>query len=146
MANEKFYCKVSKNGMLQFYDLEAFQNYCKANMNQKFFISFERLADENSIQSLFQLYTWWIDLIAKELYETKEEVDDTLSYLFLTEQRWSKTLDKPITAFKNKADMSYSDWIMFLRKIVTLAREKLNFVDDKGNVRLPIPENLKGKL
>lgn len=146
MNNQKFYIKVSEKGTLQFYDIEAFNKALAAHTGFKGFIQFQKLANDDSIEFLFQLYEWWLDLIAKELYETKANVDDTLSYLFLIEKKWSRALDKPITTFKNKSDMSYDDWIMFLRNIIKLCNEKLNFVDEQGNTRLPIPNNLKSRL
>lgn len=146
MEGQKFYIQVSKKGMLQFYDIEAFQKATQANAGFKGFISFQKIANDDSIQAMFQLYDWWLDLIAKELYEPKQNVDDTLSHLFLAEQKWNKILARPITTFKNKAEMSYNDWIMFLRNIIKMCTETLNFVDDNGNTRLPIPNNLKSRL
>lgn len=146
MNNKRFQIEVSKNGKLQFYNVEAFQQALLSNKGFTGFIEFQRLSNDSSLETLFKTYNWWLDLVSQDIGDSKENTDDIFCQMFLTQEKMNSITGKIMKVTYSKDSLSYQGWLGFLRKIHHLCTTQLNFVDKKGKTTLPIPNNLIGKI
>lgn len=144
LDGQKCNIKISLNGRLQFYDLEKLQEVFLDNKNFEGYITFHRVSSD--LESMHKLYRWWVSDISDHTGESKENTDEDLCCMFLSYQKYNAIAKKTITLIKSKDDLSYNDWIVFLRKINSMAMENLGFMDEKNESTLPIPNNLKSKI
>jgi len=147
LGKERFRIAISNEGKLQFYNVPELQKRLLFNKNFDGYMQLHRLNNDNIIKTCFKIYRWWVDLISEEMCESSKKTDDILCDLFLSEEQWSDNLEKIVPIVRDKNDLSFNDWLKFLREIHYLCFTRLNFCDKKtGNCTLPIPNNLKGKL
>lgn len=142
----KFRIEVSNNGKLQFYDLQGYREILLSNKGFSGFLQFNRISNDSSLEGMFKIYKWWVDIISDDLGEIYENTDDTLCQMFLSEERFNKITNKPMYVTNSKDSLSYQGWLSFLKKIYHLCTTELGYLDNKGESRLPIPNNLEGKL
>lgn len=144
MDGQIVHIKISNEGKLQFYNVASLQQLLSLYKNWDGFITFHE--SKKDYESLHRLYYWWVSLISDHTGNSKEDTDLDLCQMFLSYPKYNPLSKKTNILVKSKDDLTYKEWVCFLRDINTLCVENLSFVDKQGNSTLPIPNNLKGKV
>ena len=117
LDKERFRIAISPRGQFQFYNVTKLQEILLLNKSFEGYMQLHSLNNDNIIKTCFKLYKWWVDLISDEMYDSPQNTDDILCSMFLSDEKWSDNLQKIVKVVRDKNDLSFNDWLKFLREI-----------------------------
>lgn len=103
---------IIKDGRLNFYDLNKFQQLLKSKDGKKGYIIFEDDIPQTTSGNE-KLYKWWLDIINTYLHSTPEEIDSSLRSRFINDRQIE--------------DLSFKEFYYFLDKVESWAVIDMEF-------------------